>query len=244
MKQLRDLAIQAISESSQQYKLNYMLKRRTVWPRSYFEKIQKIKSEVDKSIDYIFIGNMNAGVCSFDSGRRSRSQRVYNNRRWILDFIKERFNENSFLEFSDSYTKLMYANSDRFENIPDDKGFDYTVKPWRSSKTNKHFKKAFVPRENQIPDGEVYFDEDYYKKMCQAKFCLCPGGDSPWSFRFYESLMCGCLPVINSSEEGIRVWTEQKVGYKYYFAREIHEYDLDLVSENLEKFERHNLLCQ
>jgi len=38
----------------------------------------------------------------------------------------------------------------------------------------------------------------YFEKMCQSKFILCPAGDEPWSFRFYETLMCKSIPIVES----------------------------------------------
>ena len=38
----------------------------------------------------------------------------------------------------------------------------------------------------------------YFETMCKSKYCLCPAGDAPWSFRFYEVLMCKSIPIVAS----------------------------------------------
>jgi hypothetical protein len=236
------LARQAIQESSWDgYKIRYMLqnRQRTVWPRSFFEKITSL--ECEKTIDYIFIGNINAGCTSLDEGRRRRSQLVFENRKWILRFIEYNFTNESFLQFTDENTLQLYESArrraDEEEGIFQDKPYDYTNKAWREEI-------PYVPREVENSSGEPYFDLEYFKKMNQAKFCLCPGGDSPWSYRFYEAIMCKCIPIIHSPQEGPRTRRERRLGYKCYFRNDAHVYDESIVKHNLEIFEKESLLVE
>jgi len=37
---------------------------------------------------------------------------------------------------------------------------------------------------------------DYIKEMTSSVFCLAPLGYAVWNFRLYESIICGCIPVI------------------------------------------------
>jgi hypothetical protein len=37
---------------------------------------------------------------------------------------------------------------------------------------------------------------EYYREMKRSLFCLCPAGWTPWSNRFYESILVGSIPVI------------------------------------------------
>lgn len=39
-------------------------------------------------------------------------------------------------------------------------------------------------------------DEDYIKSMQSSVFCLAPLGYSLWTFRMYEAIILGCIPVI------------------------------------------------
>ncbi|MFI8378752.1 hypothetical protein [Leeuwenhoekiella sp. NPDC079379] len=40
------------------------------------------------------------------------------------------------------------------------------------------------------------FDLNYFNILLRSKFVLCPSGDFVWTYRFYESVLCGAIPVI------------------------------------------------
>ena len=40
------------------------------------------------------------------------------------------------------------------------------------------------------------WDEAYYRTLLDSNFVLCPNGDFIWSYRFFESILCGAIPVI------------------------------------------------
>lgn len=42
------------------------------------------------------------------------------------------------------------------------------------------------------------FDKDYFNEMKKYKFVLCLDGDFIWSYRFFESIMCGAIPIIEN----------------------------------------------
>lgn len=103
-------------------------------------------------------------------------------------------------------------------------------------------------------------------KKCVSKFVLCPGGDAPWSFRFYEVLMCKSIPIVESWHHTYRTKEESKINYKYLLLENIendinykkHEDDSrnailfyevgdgikydDYVNENTKIFEKYHLL--
>jgi len=43
------------------------------------------------------------------------------------------------------------------------------------------------------------WDEDYFKLMACAQFVLCPSGDFVWSYRFFEAVLCGAIPIVEES---------------------------------------------
>ena len=94
----------------------------------------------------------------------------------------------------------------------------------------------------EVKDNIVYFET-----MCKSKFVLCPGGDSPWSFRFYEVLMCKSIPIVESWHHTYRTEEEAKLNYKYLLYQTI-ESTKDSISyeayidENTVIFENHHLL--
>jgi hypothetical protein len=80
--------------------------------------------------------------------------------------------------------------------------------------------------------------------MCQSKYVLCPGGDAPWSFRFYEILMCKSIPIVETWHHTYRTKEEAELDYKYVlfneFDKEIN-YD-DYLHHNIGIFEKYHLL--
>lgn len=40
------------------------------------------------------------------------------------------------------------------------------------------------------------WDEGYFELLGRSKFVLCPSGDFTWSYRFFESILCGAIPVV------------------------------------------------
>lgn len=126
-------------------------------------------------------------------------QCVVEKRSWILDFIKSRFTINSYLQFTDKETKEKLSSLGQF---------DYS-----------HIKSGFVPKKVSLATRD-YFDEEYYKILCQSKFSLCPAGDIYWSMRFFESLMCKTIPIVRTKDETFRSKEESLLDYRYYLSSE------------------------
>lgn len=87
----------------------------------------------------------------------------------------------------------------------------------------------------------------YFEKMCKSKYCLCPEGDSSWSFRFYEVLMCKSIPIVESYHHTYRTKEEENINYKYLLYNNIDYIDNyiiydDYVNENTIIFENYHLL--
>jgi hypothetical protein len=85
---------------------------------------------------------------------------------------------------------------------------------------------------------------NYFGKMCQSKYILCPIGDAEWSFRFYETLMCKSLPIVECDHHTYRTIQEYEIKYKYLLYNNINTeivYD-DYINENTKLFEKYHLL--
>lgn len=48
-------------------------------------------------------------------------------------------------------------------------------------------------RGRQFP--EKTWDESYYDLLARSQFVLCPRGDCVWSYRFFEAVLCGAIPI-------------------------------------------------
>lgn len=87
---------------------------------------------------------------------------------------------------------------------------------------------GFRPKDLPLGERLPHVDDTYWQNMIQSKFTICPGGDNPWSMRFYEAILAGSIPIIFSKEtdlngfsgtERIPFWFDQ-IGYKYFTADE------------------------
>ncbi len=172
------------------------------YPMSFYKRVENFSKE--KRYDFCFIGSFLVDKPTSE------------NRKWIVDFVNERFNNHSYLQFTDKISK---------KSLKPFGSFDYT-----------HRRVGFVPKEKPI-NQRNYFDKNYYQKMCESKFTLCPSGDSFWSMRFYEALMCKSIPIVISKDETFRSEAESLLDYKYYLASEPNpEYRQDWVDHNYEIF--------
>jgi len=70
------------------------------------------------------------------------------------------------------------------------------MKPLTDSKLNSNCK--FLSKWN---DPEGLSQADYLAEMKQSIFIPCPGGQNPETFRFYEALECGCIPLVLKTAE-------------------------------------------
>jgi hypothetical protein len=152
----------------------------------------------------------------------------YEARLWVINFAKKYFTNNS-----------IFINTD---NNPDWEllgTFDYSNK-------NLGFKPKNMPN-NQSKEVQyriVKENIEYFEKMCQSKFILCPAGDAPWSFRFYEILMCKSIPIVESWHHTYRTKEESKINYKYVLYQNIENKIIyeDYINENTNIFEKYHTL--
>ena len=168
-----------------------------IYPKRFYKNI---KLNINKKYDFIFIGQLDH---RYEGGwvRGGESDGTYNKRKWIIPFINNKFNSNSYLQFTDKNTKQNYKIMGNYDHTLSEKGFA----PKECGVGVKHAEMNF-------------FDKKYFDKMSQSKFGLCPAGDSIYSMRFYECLMCKCIPIVSTDEETYRSKEESKLNYKYYLA--------------------------
>lgn len=152
----------------------------------------------------------------------------YEARKWVIDFAKKHFTINS-----------VFINTDNNPEWEPLGSFDYTNKI-----------SGYCPK--NMPDNSsknvqyriVKENIEYFEKMCQSKYCLCPAGDAPWSFRFYEVLMCKSIPVVESWHHTYRTKEESELNYKYVLYENIDN-DInyqEYINENTKIFENNHLL--
>ena len=88
----------------------------------------------------------------------------YERRKWVIDFAKNNFTTNSIFINTDNNPEWELLGS-----------FDY-------SKLNIGFCPKNLPdyQSKKVQYRIVKDNIEYFEKMCQSKYCLCPAGDAPW----------------------------------------------------------------
>lgn len=57
--------------------------------------------------------------------------------------------------------------------------------------------RATITATNQGRSGLTRFwDEEYLQELASAEFALCPNGGYPWTYRFFEAVLCGATPIV------------------------------------------------
>jgi hypothetical protein len=202
--------IEAHKEKNSKVNIKQKTLSYAIYPKSFYDVVKKYTSTNNKIYDFCFIGGLKT------------DELTLLNRNWIMQFIAEKFNDKSYLQFTDATTKMNYNSCGNF---------DYTL-----------LQSGFVPKETPIKDRN-FFDENYFLKMCKSKFCLCPAGDVSWSMRFYEALMCKTIPIVINVTETYRSEEESKLDYKFYLATEQEFiYREDWVEHNYNLFLKYHTL--
>lgn len=78
-----------------------------------------------------------------------------------------------------------------------------------AGQVNHESRRLMVENVKDIPNGELHISggfaqglshDEYYRLMERSKIVLCPRGNiSPDSFRLYEALEAGCIPIVENS---------------------------------------------
>lgn len=186
-----------------------MNKNFAIFPKSFYKRAAELPQA--KTIDFIFIG-------SFAFPPPQKYQEVgLRNRKWTIPFAKKHFTAKSY-----------FVNTTKHRHLKKKwvalGNFDNTFK----------VKNPLVPKYDD--KNRHKFDAEYFRKMCASKFCLCPGGDKIWSMRFYEAIMCKCIPIVRVREESFRSVEESKLTYKFYYSNETFVYRQDWVDHNYKIF--------
>eukprot|EP00747_Dinoflagellata_sp_TGD_P167874 gnl/TRDRNA2_/TRDRNA2_193132_c0_seq1.p1 gnl/TRDRNA2_/TRDRNA2_193132_c0~~gnl/TRDRNA2_/TRDRNA2_193132_c0_seq1.p1 ORF type:complete len:332 (-),score=23.97 gnl/TRDRNA2_/TRDRNA2_193132_c0_seq1:103-1038(-) len=166
------------------------------WPKSQVDCIIALRKGIGsaKTHNYNFQGSLEAPGTTW--------WRPNNRRLWILDFAKKHFADIDFLRLTDVTEDYVRLGA-----------FDHTVPHTPTHKARKSLKPC-----------HKYVNDEYYQTMIQSNFTLAPGGDHAYSWRFFEAILAGSIPLINSMEEdfgGIESFLPRKLGYRVFTVREI-----------------------
>lgn len=73
-------------------------------------------------------------------------------------------------------------------------------------------------------------DMDYYNEMLNSKFVLCPNGDFIWTYRFFEAILCGAIPIVEDECElysGFKFYKMNQNKSEYIWDKDIIEFNLN-----------------
>ena len=167
-----------------------------LFSHKYINEINELNHK--KKYDYCFIGSINSNK---------------NEREWVIKFSKEYFTKNSIYINTD-------ININNFKNYKILGEFDYSSKLFGFNPKNHPNNQSREAQFRKIKENKYYFET-----MCQSKYILCPAGDSAWSFRFYETLMCNSVPIVKDYHDTYRSKEESKIPYKYILESDIENID-------------------
>ena len=126
---------------------------------------------------------------------------------------------------------LNYTNS-----LMKEKEIDYnfigTITPERKW-VEKYTKNSVIKKSGYGRDKNKKYkiDKDYYNTISKSKFTITPTGDCPWSYRFFEAIMCLSIPILENNSNDIYM-----KDYFCFFDKDEHIYDKDKAIENYNKF--------
>lgn len=181
--------------------------------KKYYKDIDSLNK--DKKYDYCFIGSINS---------------CFVRRIWVIQFVKKYFTKDSiFVNTDNNQSWNLLGDFDKTKDVDiQKKCYNPKIQPNNQSK--------------KVQYREVNENIFYFQTMRQSKFVLCPAGDEPWSFRFYEVLMCKSIPIVESIDHTYRSEKESNIKYNYLLHNEPHNFDNNIIDKNTEIFEEYHLL--
>jgi hypothetical protein len=96
------------------------------------------------------------------------------------------------------------------------------------------------------------WDDEYFKVLGQSQFVLCPSGVCIWSYRFFESILCGAIPIVDencTAYKGFRfkymsedastfIWSKEDAEFNYNLCVERITVNSTLINCELEKLKK------
>jgi|ETNmetMinimDraft_24_1059892.scaffolds.fasta_scaffold00683_9 hypothetical protein len=72
-------------------------------------------------------------------------------------------------------------------------------------------------------------DYEYYTSLSRTKFSLSPVGGCPWSYRMFESIACGAIPILGDNDMDLFA-----KDYKFFRHSDKKEYNIEDANHNYE----------
>lgn len=162
----------------------------------------------------------NITICRPYKINHKTGQNINNGITYPIIFPMERLN--SINKLKDDTPK---NNSYYFRGLLTDR------KNWILDFKNREDSSITFNNNGRNPNLKYEFDVEYYRGMCSSKFVLCPTDVYPWSYRFFEAIMCESIPILDDNE--LDIFSQQ---FKFYRKSQNHKYNEEWVKYNTNVF--------
>jgi hypothetical protein len=143
---------------------------------------------------------------------------------WVIEFAKTNFDH-----------QCIFINTDPDWTPIGEFDFSHKIKSYNP-------KIQYDNQSYSVQYKQINENIEYFTIMRQSQFCLCPCGDAPWSFRFYEILMCDSIPIVEHFKHTYRTISESQIGYYFFLKNDMHIYDENIIKYNSNLFKEYHLL--
>ena len=129
------------------------------------------------------------------------------------------------------YIKEYISTLKKYKTI--DYNFIGTITEHRKWITKYNGSNAIIKNSNngRNPSLKYNIDKEYYDILSRSRFTLTPTGDCPWSYRFFEAIMCLSIPILEQDSQDIFM-----KDYFFYYSNNEHIYLEEKAIENYNKF--------
>ena len=67
----------------------------------------------------------------------------------------------------------------------------------------RSYSNVYESNRGRNKDLKYTLDQDYFTNLSRTKFGLSPIGECPWSYRFFETIACGAIPILGDNDNDI-----------------------------------------
>ena len=194
------------------------------WPRSYVQAslttmLPVLCGSVARRHNYSFVG----AVRRTTQNMTRNHTRVLPMRKWAVSFAAAHFAPNDFYMDTSAHSNRDYSPLGVYDHSLEGTG----LVPIEWEKQHRVGPVA----EAGCHVGDV--DMEYLRHLAASDFTLAPGGDSPWSMRFFEAAFAGALPVVASPQHVGRTPEELLTPWRYRRLTRPHAWSREDVLHNL-----------
>jgi len=161
---------------------------------------------------------------------------------FLTQALKEESLENKTIKVDHLTSKVYVDGIERCLTFPKSI-LDYCLSQW-SERTQDYYFKGRVSKvrgwlrkypniyrsnRGRLVTKKFDLDLEYYQELGRTKFGLSPTNECPWSYRFFESIMCGAIPVLGDKDFDFNT----ELGFKFYRHSDVKIYKSEWAEHNL-----------